>query len=60
MMDARTVDLENLAKKHAEASTILFNLEKDITGKMSTGKNPKMIHYFEYWERQCFDTVHRV
>ncbi|VDO03424.1 unnamed protein product [Rodentolepis nana] len=60
MLDARTVDFENLAMKHAEASRILFKLEKDITGKPSTGKNPTMIHYYEFWERQFFDVVHQM
>ncbi|KAM7539583.1 hypothetical protein Aperf_G00000039574 [Anoplocephala perfoliata] len=60
MMDHRAIDFENLAKKHTEISTILLNLEKDITGRTPTGKDPVMIYFFEHWEWQCFDTVHQM
>ncbi|EUB64627.1 Dynein heavy chain 10, axonemal [Echinococcus granulosus] len=58
--DARMRDFEDLARKHTEISTLLLNLEKVITGKAATGKELKMLYFYEYWERRCFDTVHQM
>ncbi|KAL5967125.1 Dynein heavy chain 10 axonemal, partial [Taenia solium] len=58
--DVRMRDFEDLARKHTEISTLLFNLEEVIADKSATGKEPKMVYLYEYWERRCFDTVHQM
>ncbi|VDM35522.1 unnamed protein product [Hydatigera taeniaeformis] len=60
MADARMRDFEELARKHTEISTLLLNLERTITDKAATGREPKMVYLYEYWERRCFDTVHQM
>ncbi|KAL5112917.1 Dynein heavy chain 10 axonemal [Taenia crassiceps] len=58
--DARMREFEDLSRKHTEIGTVLVNMEEAITGKAATGKEPKMLHLYEHWERRCFDTVHQM
>nr|VZI42326.1 unnamed protein product [Spirometra erinaceieuropaei] len=58
MADERNKLFDDLALKHASIGRLLVKCEGLIFNS-ATGKHPKMVPMYEYWEKRVFDAVYQ-
>ncbi|VDL96191.1 unnamed protein product [Schistocephalus solidus] len=57
MADERNKLFDDLTLKHASIGRLLTKCESMIFNS-ATGKHPKMVFMYEYWEKRIFDTIY--